>query len=58
MSNTFTCPICGRTVDEVPRMVSTDSRSPQQASDELPDQPLEAPPFCSNGHTPIAMAPD
>jgi hypothetical protein len=54
-SQTFVCPTCGRTTNVVPRMIATDSRSLQEAERQLPEQPIAAPPACTDGHPPTEM---
>ena len=54
---TFVCPICGRETVEVARMVAQDPNAAQEASEQMPDAVISAPPFCETGHAPVAMQP-
>ncbi|HEX2049190.1 MAG TPA: hypothetical protein VHJ34_00995 [Actinomycetota bacterium] len=56
MTVRFVCPVCGRKTVEVPRLVADDSRS-RSAAERTSDQPLGAPPACTNGHAPATMRP-
>lgn len=56
MSVRFVCPVCGRRTVEVPRLAADDSRSRAEA-ERTGNQPLAAPPACTNGHAPATMRP-
>jgi hypothetical protein len=55
MAQKFQCPVCGRKIKQEKVAVTTDSRSPQAASN-VPNVEGGLP-SCTNGHAPAAMVP-